>query len=269
MCAPIPLASLLVALHFPDWMVPTLIGIVASFWLGMRFRSKSQMAYQSHDFTIVSQPSVSSIGEIKILFNEVAVPRVVITQLAVWNAGNMVVKGTDIVESDPLKVSLEDGAVILHAQRMSATREVNDFRIRISEEDQSCAFLEFDYLNAQDGAKFQIIHTITIGKAKVTGSIRGIPKGVENWGDLQEWSEQKSRLGALKPLGVIVAVAFLLNWAKSLIAPHYPTVNKFGEWLGIAIALLGGLLFVSVLFFLIVYSLRAQSRSTPKSLSRQ
>jgi len=269
MCVPVVLASFLVALHFPDWIVPTLIGIVASFWLGMRFRSKSQMAYQSHDFTIVSQPSVSSIGEIKILFNEVAVPRVVVTQLAVWNTGNTVVKGEDIVKSDPLTIRFEDGAMILAAQRVTATQEVNDFRIRLSEHDRSAAFLEFDYLNAQDGAKSQIIHTSTTGKAKVTGSIRGMPKGVVNWGDLQEWSEQKSRLGGLKPLGVIIAVAFLWSWAKSLIAPHYPTINKFGEWVFNAIAVLGGLVFVSMLLFLIVYSLRVQSRSTPKSLSRR
>jgi hypothetical protein len=269
MCTLVPLASFLVVLHLPDWIVPTLIGIVASFWLGMRFRSKSQMAYQSHDFTIVSQPNVPSIGPITILFNEVAVPRVVVTQLAVWNTGNTVVKGTDIVETDPLKVCFEDGAVILNAQRMSATREVNDFQIRISETNQSCASLEFDYLNAHDGAKFQIIHTGTKDKAKVTGSIRGIPKGVENWGDLQEWSEQKSRIGEFRFIAVFIAVLLLFSWIKGLIAPHYPAINKYTEWLGNVFAILAGLLIVSVVLFIIIYSLRARSRSTPKSLSRQ
>ena len=125
--------------------------------------ARSQMAYQFHDFTVIGEPSVTSLGEIKILFNDVAVPLVVVTQLAVWNTGNTVVKGSDIVTSDPLKICFEEGIVILDAQRVAATQEANDFRIRISEADGSRAFLEFDYLNARDGAKFQIIHTGTKG----------------------------------------------------------------------------------------------------------
>ena len=255
----------------PDWIIPTLIGIAASaifFWLGMRFRSKSQMAYQLHNFTVIGQPNVTNLGDIKILFNNVAVPRVVVTQLAVWNTGNTVVKGMEIVESDPLTIRFEDGAMILDAQRVSATQEVNDFRIRVSEHDRSRAFLEFDYLNSQDGAKFQIIHTGGNGKAKVTGSIRGLPKGVENWGDLQEWSEQKSRFSGLRPLALFVAVLFILSLIKDKIAQYYPAINKYTGWLANAVAVLGGLIFFSIFVFVIAYSLHARSRATPKSLSR-
>jgi hypothetical protein len=255
----------------PDWIIPTLIGVAASaffFWLGMRVRSKSRMAYQLHDFTIIGQPNVTNLGDIKILFNNVAVPRVVVTQLAVWNTGNTVVKGKEIVESDPLTIHFEDGAMILDAQRVTATREVNDFRIRVSEHDRSLAFLEFDYLNARDGAKFQIIHTGGNSKAKVTGSIRGIPKGVENWGDLQEWSEQKSRFSGLGPFALLLAVLSVLSLAKNAIAPHYPAINKYAEWLLEAAVAFVMLIFFCLILFLIGYSLHTRSRATPKSLSR-
>jgi hypothetical protein len=265
------LATTPIALIMPDWILSTFIGVAASaffFWLGMRFQSKSGMAYQLHHFTLIGEPSVTNLGDIKILFNNLTVPRVVVTQLAVWNTGNTVVKGNEIVESDPLAICFEDGAVILDAKRVDATQEVNDFRIRISEKDHTCAFLEFDYLNGNDGARFQIIHTGTKDKAKLTGSIRGIPKGVENWGDLQEWSQQKSKLsGLLFPLGAFVLLG-ILSWVKDLIAPHFPAINKYTEWLGGAVAVLGGLLLVSVLAFIIAYSLRTRSRATPKSLSR-
>ncbi len=67
----IPLAPMADVLVMPNWITPTLIGIAASaifFWLGMRFRSKSQMAYQLHDFTVIGQPNVTNLGDIKILF---------------------------------------------------------------------------------------------------------------------------------------------------------------------------------------------------------
>jgi hypothetical protein len=271
MCVLIPLVAIPAVLVTPDWIIPTLIGIAASaifFWLGMRFRSKSQMAYQLHDFTVIGQPSVTNLGDIKILFNNVAVPRVVVTQLAVWNTGNTVVKGKEIVESDPLIIRFEDGAMILDAQRVSATQEVNDFRIRVSEHDRSRAVLEFDYLNGRDGAKFQIIHTGGSGKAKVTGSIRGIPGGLENWGDLQEWSEQKSRFSGLGYLALFVAVIFILSWVKDQIARYYPAINKVSEWLALAGAALVGLIVLSAVLFAIVDTVRTRSRATPKSLSR-
>jgi len=228
------LATIPAVLVTPDWIIPTLIGIAASaifFWLGVRFRSKSQMAYQLHDFTVIGQPSVTNLGDIKILFNNVAVPRVVVTQLAVWNTGNTVVKGKEIVESDPLTIRFEDGAMILDAQRVSATQEVNDFRIRVSENDRSRAVLEFDYLNGGDGAKFQIIHTGGSGKAKVTGSIRGISKGVKNWGDLQEWSEQKSRFSGLGYLVLLDAIVATLSWIEDKIDHYHPAINKYTGWL--------------------------------------
>ncbi len=268
----IPLAAMAHVLVMPDWIAPTLIGIAASaifFWLGMRFRSKSQMAYQLHDFTVISQPNVTNLGDVKVLFNNVPVPRVIVPQLAVWNTGNMVVRGKEIVESDPLTISFEDGVVILHAQRVKATQEVNDFRIRVPEHDRSRAFLEFDYLNGRDGAKFEIIHTGAKGKARVTGSIRGIPKGVENWGDLQEWSEQKSRFSDLRYVAFFVAIFFILNWLKDLVAVHYPAINKYTQWLAGAAAVLVGLFFLAVFVFIIAYSVRTRSRATPKSLSRQ
>jgi hypothetical protein len=271
MCVLIPLATVPAVLVMPDWIIQTLIGIAVSaifFWLGMRFRSKSQMAYQLHDFTVIGQPNVTNLGDIKILFNNAAVPRVVVTQLAVWNTGNTVVKGKEIVESDPLTIRLEDGATILDAQRVSATQEVNDFRIRVPEHDRSRAFLEFDYLNSRDGAKFQIIHTGGNGKTKVTGSIRGIPKGVENWGDLQEWSEQESRFSSLGYLALFVAIFLILSWIKDKIARYYPAINKYTDWLVAAAVVVCGLFILSLILFGIGYSLRTRSRVTPKSLSR-
>jgi hypothetical protein len=265
----VPLAFL-VDFHVPSWILPTVISIVASFWLGRRFRTKSQMAYQSHDATIIREPGVASLGEIKILFNEVPVPRVVVTQLAVWNAGDTVVNATDIVTDNPLKVCFDRGTNILDAQLVNATQESNKFKITVAE-DKSCAFLEFAYLNAKDGAKFQIIHTGANGKAKVTGSLKGIPKGVEDWGGLQEWREGKSYLNQFTPLILTYATIFLMILLGKSLVSKYPFIAKLGDWLAYVfggLALIGvaiGVFYVFVKFFKFF---RAGSRSAPKSLSR-
>src|SRR5271154_4018409 len=190
------------------------------------------MVYQMHDNFVVGQPDASSLGDIKILFNGDAVPRVVVTQLAVWNAGNTTVRGNDIVEADPLAVGIDPGSSILGTGLLSATRTVNDFHIRVMAQDRSRAFLDFDYLDPGDGAVFQIIHSGAKCTARVTGSLRGIPRGLENWGDLEEWVVRKNRLirilsESIPQLLLLVVVALGLKWSSALLTTHFPATAKY------------------------------------------
>jgi len=70
----------------------------------------------------------------------------------------------------------------------------------------------------------------------------------------------RTLLLAVASVAVIIAVFLLFGWIKGLIAPHYPAINKYTEWLGNMIAILAGLLIVSIVLFVIIYSLRARSR---------
>lgn len=274
------LTLLFIALVIPNWVVPTLVGIAASggvsYWLGKRYRSQSRLAFQKNDLTVVGHTdSTKSLGGIKILFNEVDVPRVVVTRLAVWNVGNTVVDGSQLATSAPLAFVVEAGASILALQIVKATNDANKCRLRVAE-DLSRAFIEFDFLNEKDGALFQVTHTGAQNTARVTGSIKGISKGVEDWGDLQEWSEQKSRLAnslaslaGLLPVGIIVVVGLLFNRLKEDLSSHHlPVLAKLMSWTGQLFGALLTVLVVSIPIFIVYYSLRTRSRTIPKSLSR-
>jgi hypothetical protein len=114
--------------------IATLTGIilaVVSVVLTRRYRVNPRVVYQMHDYFVVGQPDVSSLGDIKILLNGDTVPRVVVTQLAVWNAGNTTVRRDDIVDADPLAVSIDPGSSILGTGLLNSTRTVNDFHISV------------------------------------------------------------------------------------------------------------------------------------------
>jgi hypothetical protein len=253
--------------------IATLIGIALAaigIILTRRYRERPRMVYQTHDSFVVGQPDASALGEIKIIFNNNTVPRVVVTQLGIWNAGNTTIRGSDIVAGDPLVINIESGSLILGSTRLKATREANDFHIRLSPQDRSQSLLEFDYLDTSDGAVFQIVHTGGMGSVKVKGSVRGVPRGLENWGDLQEWSQQKSKISnALAPLLFLAAVCIPLYWIKHSIVSHYPAATKYFDMIGAGFVVL-----MVVLMFLAAVSLLAslfiaQSRTTPDSLSRK
>ena len=156
----------------------TVVGLI----MARRYRVNPRMVYQMHDSFVVGLHNATSLGDIKIMFNGESVPRVVVTQLGIWNAVDTTVAGSDIAKGDPIAVTISDGSSILGATRLNVTHEVNDCRIRLADADRSRALVKFEYLNAGDGALFQIIHTGAINKAKVGGSLKGIPRGVEDWG---------------------------------------------------------------------------------------
>ena len=265
-----------IALAIPNWTMPTLLGIAASsavsYWLGKRYRSQSRLAFQKNDLAVVGHTNTTkSLGAIKILFNNVDVPRVVVTRLAVWNVGNTVVDGTQLATSAPLALAVEAGASILDAQIVKATNDANKCRLRIAE-DLSRAFIEFDFLNEKDGVLFQVTHTGAQNTARLTGSIKGISKGAEDWGDLQEWSQQKSQLAisasGLVGVGAIIVIALVFNWVKDLLSHRLPVLAKLMFWAGQLVEVLVTLLFVSIPIFIVYYSLRTRLRTIPKSLSR-
>jgi hypothetical protein len=244
------------------------IGVVSLIW-ARRFRVNPRMVYQTHDTFVVGQPDATSYGDIRILFNLAPVPRVVVTQLGIWNAGNTTIRRDDIVATDPLMFLAEPGSSILGSTRLTATRNVNDFRLRLVSEDRSRAILEFDYLDAKDGAVFQIIHTGAMKKGKVTGSLRGIPRGVEYWGDLQEWSDRKSQFSEFIPLGIFLAILIPIFWFGSfLVKRHASLAVYFNEFDVVAILLFFAGIFASSIRE-ISRILRAGSRATPKAVSRK
>lgn len=260
-----------IAVVIPNWAVPTLIGIAAggvfSYWLGKRFRSQSRLAFQKNDFTVVGHTnSTKSLGSIKILFNNVDVPRVVVTRLAVWNVGNTTVDGGQLATSAPLAFSVDAGASILAWQIVRATNDANKCRLRVAE-DLSRAFIEFAYLNEQDGALFQVTHTGAENTAKLTGSIKGVAKGVEDWGNLRLWEEQRSKKPVAYMVGLIL-VLFLLLRLKDHLALRYPVVNTISDWVGTAFVLVFSLMLLIAISVALYQAVQTRARTIPKPLSR-
>ena len=165
--------------------------------------------------------------------------------------------------------ALDGHGAVASERTVNETRSVNEFHIRVMQKNLCRAFLEFDYLDAGDGAVFQIIHSGAKDTAKVTGSLRGIPRGLENWGDLKEWSEQKSRFSNLIPMLTFAVVVGVISWIRSLVVTHYPAATKWFEWMLGAFLSFWVLTVVIGVGVFVIHSFRAGSRAAPKRLSRK
>ena len=63
---------------------------------------------------------------------------------------------------------------ILEAARLKATRSINRFRLGREIGKANVAVFDFEYLNPQDGAVFEVLHTDSERFLTIVGSIMGI-----------------------------------------------------------------------------------------------
>lgn len=149
-----------------------IIGIV----LFLVARSRSRIAAQITSLELVGVNSVLP-NEIEFLFRGNKVPKVTLSRVAVWNIGNTTLKGDQIVAGDPLRIVTSEHSEILETTVLGRTRQVNEFSCNRQQDLLNEATCMFDYLDPEDGALIQVIHTGT-DKVKVVGTLRGIRKRI-------------------------------------------------------------------------------------------
>ncbi|MEV6707601.1 hypothetical protein [Micromonospora wenchangensis] len=94
------------------------------------------------------------------------------TCVALWNHMGDVVGKSDVLATDPVGVRLPAGDRALQARIIARSREQNAVSVTISEEDPRFVLIEFDFLDANDGAIVEVIHQGG-GQGELVGTIRG------------------------------------------------------------------------------------------------
>ena len=100
------------------------------------------------------------------------VENLTISRLMFWNAGTETIDQTDIADADPVRIVPVGQTKILDVELLKANSEPS--RFLISRAPDGAAHLEFDFLDKDQGAVVQVIHTGTSSKDIVlTGTIKG------------------------------------------------------------------------------------------------
>src|SRR5208282_4573761 len=112
--------------------------------------------YLKRSLRLIGIPDSRLTEDVEVLFKGQRVDRLTKTQIMLWNSGNQIVRGEDIVAADPLRFQFSEDAVVLDSKIIRYTREVSTTN---DSQRPNCAFLTFDYLDPQDGAIIEILHT--------------------------------------------------------------------------------------------------------------
>jgi hypothetical protein len=149
---------------------------------------------------------------VEILFSGMSVPRLTKTHVVFWNSGKAMLDGKQIVDVDPLRLEFSKDAQVLRARIVKATRKTNEFEVKINDKSPNEVICSFDHLNVGDGAVIELLHTDEERYPRVQGGIRGVPKGVLNWGPFRTPRKRRTIMSSVMVMmGVAIIVAGVLR----------------------------------------------------------
>jgi hypothetical protein len=131
-------------------------------------------AFNSHN---IVRDLVSRIDHLDILYHGEPIENLTATKMAFWNAGNDTINCKDIARADPLTVVAKEGYKILDAKIVNVINTANQFSITPPADERSHININFDYLDHNEGAIIQLLHTGKSGKdIEIHGTIKGFGK---------------------------------------------------------------------------------------------
>ncbi len=213
-------------------------GIVIGVILAYFFRPRARIAAQINTLQLLGRNSVLPT-DIEFLFRGNNVPNVTMSRIAIWNKGNTTIRGDQIVGSDPLCIITSDESTILDTIILTRTRQVNAFACIAQQQKRNQVECRFDYLEPDDGALIQLIHTGN-DKVEIKGSLRGIPKGVSVVGNpYKEKQQEQTRLSprGSRRLALVFIVSGMLLIGYGTVVP-LSNPEKGSEILDVGLALM-------------------------------
>jgi hypothetical protein len=239
----------------PGWIgtLVGLAGLVIAF-VSLIFYKASRIGarpvYQSRALRLIEKEERALPEEVEILFKGRDVPRLTRTHIILWNSGTATIDRKDIVIDDPLRLEFSEGAEVLRTQICKATREINKFEAMINQNSPNVVVCNFDFLDAGDGVVIEVMHTAKERYPEVKGTIRGVPKGILDWGSPLSFRNDGLSM-PLKNPRTFSFVTFLIGASMVAMGSSSPPEASFAINVFKVVIVVLGLVYVSLSLLLL------------------
>lgn len=152
-----------------------IVGLVLAIGFYLKSRRLKIPCYATRSINLV-EGLVNRFESLDIRYGGSPIENLTVTKLAFWNSGKETINNADIPSAVPILITAKDDNELLDAKVIYASNPANQFSLRVYDEHRSVS-LEFDYLDQNEGALIQIIHTGTLDDhIEITGTIKGAGK---------------------------------------------------------------------------------------------
>jgi hypothetical protein len=216
-----------------------LLGLIAAIYFFRASRISARLCFQAQALRLIGREYQALPDDVEILYKGNKVDRLTKVNIAIWNSGKAMLDGKNLIKADPVRFEVNKDERILSANILKVTREYIKFNVNVNTEADNQIICSFDYLNPGDGAVIELLHTDTKRYPIEKGTIKGLPKGLINWGHIvsskpsiaKSMSTSTSLISRLflgKPFLYIMAIAGGIASIIGVISEIYSTsaLNK-------------------------------------------
>ncbi|MEH7893945.1 hypothetical protein, partial [Bacillus thuringiensis] len=166
---------------FNQGWVGSLIGIIGILIAIVTYRKSKigqRLVYQSSATKIIGK-NQNTPEEIQIYFRGSEVPRVIKTNLVIWNSGNETIKSSHVTQEDPLRIQIEESESIISYRILKETRHTN--KVNLVRDKENVLLFNFDYLDPNDGVRVEVLHTDDKNPVDFKGTVIGMKQAIKSW----------------------------------------------------------------------------------------
>ena len=173
-----------------NWVLSTvslaigLVGATFAFIAYFKPPKRIRLAYQTSSTRYFAEEDYRLPREVVMTFKGEKVERLSKTTTVFWNTGTEVLRGEDIVQSDSIRVCLDENDRILSYLVAGSTRDANLVRATQIEGVIHELNLSYEYLDPGDGFVLEIMHDSKRRLPLVKGTAKGLSDGPESRGTL-------------------------------------------------------------------------------------
>lgn len=154
-------------------------GILLSLYFYLKDKIGARLDYQMAELKILDHNNLA-LG-MKVQYFDRPISKLVKTQIVIWNSGRKTIEGNMIVAGDPLRLSF-DSSEVLGCNVTFFSRGINKCTVYKDENSNNSVFINFEFLDSQDGVIIDILHTGEEIYPKFLGSIKGMKDKIRNRG---------------------------------------------------------------------------------------
>lgn len=156
-------------------IISGIIGIILSFVFYYKARKVKRLKVEKKSFLVYSN-FLAKVPRVKILYDLNEVKQLSITQIAIYNCGDLTIEDSDIVPLDPICIeSIDESISILNIEVTQSNEHSNNFKLKKLNDNKF--ILLFDYIDKNEGILLNVVHTGATEKDIV---VKGKLKGVGN-----------------------------------------------------------------------------------------
>src|SRR3989304_1944385 len=210
-------------INYSIGLIGILIGLATSYYFYKKSIRIKEPVYSIKSNNLISG-SASTLLNLYIAYKGYQVENLTVSKILFYNRGAETIHRQDIETINPIRFSSEI-CKVLDASILQANNPSNNIRVHYDPSNKN-VFLDFDYLDKNQGAVIQIIHTgLSSEYLELNGDIKGVSKITE----ISEYSNFRTQLEiilrnkfVIRLANMVFVLGMLAIVAVSLYAIAFP-----------------------------------------------